>query len=241
MNLASILHAASTLPAALPATNQWSDYLQGQLWLSIQQTLQMVLVTLAVGGAIGLMLGIALFGTRREGILANRAVYGALNFIVNFIRPIPFIVFLAAIRPVTWHVMGTSIGTTAAIFPMTVVCAVATSRIVEQSLISVDPGLIEAGRAMGASRLHILTRIVVPEALGPLILGYAFLFVGVLDMSAMAGVIGAGGLGHFAISDGFNKYNDWVTWVAVAVLIILVQIVQQVGNALARVVLRHRR
>jgi D-methionine transport system permease protein len=224
-----------------PQVNQWSDYLQGSLWLSIQQTLQMVLITLLIGGMIGLVLGIALFGTRRDGLIANRAVYGVLNFVVNFIRPIPFIIFLAAIRPITWQVMGTSIGTTAAIFPMTVVCSVATSRIVEQSLISVDPGLIEAGRAMGASRLHILTRVLVPEALGPLILGYTFLFVGVLDMSAMAGVIGAGGLGHFAISDGFNKYNDWVTWVAVAVLILLVQVVQQVGNMLARFVLRHRR
>jgi D-methionine transport system permease protein len=133
---------------------------------------------------------------------------------------------------------GKYLGSTAAIVPMTVMCAMATSRIVEQSLVATDTGLIEAGRAMGASRIHILFRLLVPEALAPLILGYTFLFFGVLDMSAVAGAIGAGGLGNFALTYGYNNFNNVVMWVAIAVIIVMVQLVQQLGNWLARHFLR---
>jgi len=195
---------------------------------------------LLIGGAIGLLLGLALYGTRRGGLLENRVVYTVLSVIVNIIRPIPFIIFLTFVRPVTQAVMGGYIGTVPAIFPMVIVCSVATSRIVEQSLIATDPGIVEAGRAMGASRLHILFRILVPEALAPLILGYTFLFVGVLDLSVMAGAVSGGGLGQFAISDGYHRFNDLVTLVSVITMIILVQCMQLLGNRLARIILRHR-
>ncbi|MDR1790480.1 MAG: ABC transporter permease subunit [Propionibacteriaceae bacterium] len=199
----------------------------------------MVGVTLVVGGLCGLVIGLALFASRKGGLFANKPVFFTLNFLVNFIRPIPFIIFLAAIRPVTIAVTGHSIGIESAIFPMSIMCAMATSRLVEQSLVGTDPGIIEAGRAMGASRLHILIRILIPEALGPLILGYVFLIIGILDMSAMAGAVGAGGLGNFAIQWGHNKYNYLVVWVALGIIIVMVQIVQSFGNWLSRRVI-HR-
>ena len=217
----------------------WPDGYTGQLLNATAQTLQMVLATLAIGGVIGLALGLTLFATRRGGLFANRPVFVVLNALVNTIRPIPFIIFLTAMRPVTLAVTGHTIGIEGAIFPMVIMCSMATSRLVEQSLVSTDPGVIEAGRAMGASRLHVLVRILIPESLAPLILGYAFLVIGILDMSAMAGVIGAGGLGSFAIQYGYNKFNDYVTWAALLVIIVLVQLVQGLGNWLARKVL-HR-
>jgi len=223
----------------IPLENSWSDQYTGQLFAATGQTLQMVFVTLIIGGVIGLALGLTLFATRRHGLFANRPVFLILNAIVNTIRPIPFVIFLTAMRPVTLAVTGHTIGIQGAIFPMVIMCSMATSRLVEQSLVGTDPGVIEAGRAMGASRLHVLVRILIPEALAPLILGYAFLIVGILDMSAIAGVIGAGGLGSFAIQYGYNKFNDYVTWAALVVIIVLVQLVQGFGNWLARKML-HR-
>ncbi|MDR3069873.1 MAG: ABC transporter permease subunit [Propionibacteriaceae bacterium] len=199
----------------------------------------MVGVTLLVGGLLGLVLGLTLFATRRDGLFQNRPVFVALNFLVNLVRPIPFVIFLMAVRPLNVAVMGTFIGVKGALLPMVIMCSMATSRLVEQSLVNTDPGIIEAGRAMGASRLHVLFRILIPEALAPLILGYVFLIIGILDMSAMAGVVGAGGLGAFAIQYGYQKYNDYVMYAGVAAIVLLVQIVQTFGNWLARRVL-HR-
>jgi len=218
----------------------WSAWLTQTFWTAFGQTLLMVAFTLLIGGTIGLALGLALYGTRRGGLIENRALYTVLSVIVNIIRPIPFIIFMTAVAPLTLVVMGAYIGTVPAIFPMTIVCSVATSRIVEQSLIATDPSIVEAGRAMGASRAHILFRVLVPEALAPLILGYTFLFVGVLDLSAIAGVVAGGGLGAFALSDGYKRFNNLVTLVAVIVMIILVQVVQLLGNFLAGLVLKRR-
>ncbi|MDR1710560.1 MAG: ABC transporter permease subunit [Propionibacteriaceae bacterium] len=217
--------------------NTWRDGYTDELVKAIGQTLLMVAATLLVGGLLGLVAGLALYATRRGGLFKNRPLFLALNFLVNTIRPIPFIIFLTAVRPLTIAVTGHSVGVEAAVFPMVIVCTMATSRLVEQSLVGTDPGIVEAGRAMGASRLHVLVFILIPEALAPLILGYAFLFIGVLDMSAMAGAIGAGGLGTFALSYGYNKYNDYVTWASLAIIIVIVQIVQAFGNSLARRVL----
>ena len=186
--------------------NPRSDWtvLRPLLFESIGQTLTMVLITLVVGGLLGLILGVVLYGTRPGNLFENAIVYRILDVIVNIVRPIPFIIFLAAMQPLTIVVVGTSIGTVAAIFPMVVMCTFATSRLVEQNLVPVDPGVIEAARSMGASKFTIIRTVLIPEALAPLILAYAFLFIGVLDMSAMAGYIGGGGLGNFAIAYGYH-------------------------------------
>ena len=205
---------------------------------AIGQTLVMALVTLVLGGLLGLALGVLLVTTRRGGLLANRPLHVVLNMLVNLIRPIPFVIFVAAVGPLTLAAMGTTIGTKAAIFPLTIAATFGVSRIVEQNLVAVDPGVLEAAEAMGASPWQIIRDVLVREALGPLILGYTFLFVAIVDMTAVTGVVGGGGLGDFAITYGYHRFDWAVTWIAVAVIVVLVQLAQFVGNALARKALR---
>lgn len=211
----------------------WS-FLSPILLEALGDTLFMVSVSMIIGGAVGLLLGLGLYVTRTGNLLSSGPVFAVLNVLVNIVRPVPFIIFLAAIAPLTREVMGTTLGTTAVIFPMSIVAAFAFSRIVEQNLVALDPGVIEAARAMGASRLRIVWSVLIPEALAPLILGYTFLFVGVIDMSAMAGLVGGGGLGDFAIRYGYQKFNWEVTFVSLAVIIVIVQLAQLLGNRLAR-------
>ncbi|WP_448058749.1 methionine ABC transporter permease [Cellulomonas hominis] len=215
------------------STNLWPLLLD-----AFGQTVQMVLAALALGGFAGLVLGILLYTTRPGNLLSNRTVFTILNIVVNIVRPIPFIIFITAILPLTIAATGSSYGTKAVIFPLAVMATFGTSRIVEQNLVALDPGVIEAARAMGAGPLRIITTVVVPEALGPLILGYTFLFVAITDMSAMAGAVAGGGLGDFALTYGYQRFNYTVTWVTVGVIIIFVQVAQFFGNWLARRVLR---
>jgi D-methionine transport system permease protein len=205
---------------------------------AIGQTLVMVLVSLVVSGLLGLAIGVGLTVTRPGGILANRAVSIALNVIVNIVRPVPFIIFLAAITPLTLLAVGTYIGTTAATFALSLAASFAVARIVEQNLVTVDPGVIEAARAMGAGPWRIIVTVLIPEGLGPLILGYTFIFVGIVDMSAQAGLIAGGGLGDYAISSGIQRYNWTIVYITVATIIVIVQVGQLVGNRLARAALR---
>jgi D-methionine transport system permease protein len=214
------------------------DVLGPVLITSIKQTLWMVSATMIVGGFLGLVLGIALYSTRPGGVLANRPVFMILNVLVNVIRPIPFIIFVTAIGPLTVAVMGTQLGTDAATFALILAATFGISRIVEQNLVTIEPGVIEAARAMGASPLRIIVTLLVPEALGPLILGYTFVFVAVVEMSAVAGAIGGGGLGDFAIAYGYQRFNWTVTAVAVVIIIVLVQVAQFTGNRLAARLLR---
>ncbi len=147
------------------------------LWLSFQQTVYMVFWTMLVAGLLGLLLGVALHTTRRGGLLANTPLFHLFNVLVNIVRPIPFIIFITAIGPLTLLVMGTTIGTQSVLFPMAAMATFVIGRIVEQNLVSVDPGVVEAARAMGASRFRIIWSVLIPEALAPLILGYTFIFV----------------------------------------------------------------
>lgn len=211
----------------------WPVYLE-----SIGQTLWMVVATLVLGGILGLALGVLLYTTRRGGLLQNRALFTVLNVVVNFIRPIPFIIFMTAIAPLTQLVLGTFLGTPAAIFPMTIAATFGISRIVEQNLVTIEPGVIEAARAMGAGPWRILFDVVAREALGPLILGYTYVLIAIVDMTAIAGAIGGGGLGQFAIQYGYQRFNWTVTLIAVVTIIIIVQAAQFAGNALARKALR---
>ncbi|GEK86279.1 methionine ABC transporter permease [Microbacterium aerolatum] len=208
------------------------------LWESVQETVYMVAVTLLIGGVAGLLIGAALYATRPGNLFANRVVFNVLNLVINVIRPIPFIIFLTAVGPVTKAIAGTTLGTEAAIVPMTIMAAVVIGRVVEQNLVAVDPGIVEAALAIGAKRLSILFGVVIPEALAPLILGYTFMFIAVVDMSAMAGYIGGGGLGNFAIIYGYQQFNQEATWVTVAIIIVIVQVGQIFGNWLAQRILR---
>ncbi|NIZ90733.1 methionine ABC transporter permease [Kineococcus rubinsiae] len=198
----------------------------------------MSLVSMVVSGVLGLALGIALYATRPGNLMGSRVVFGVLGVVVNVVRPIPFVIFLAAVTPLQLAVVGTTVGTNAVTFAIALAAAFAVSRIVEQSLVGVDPGVVEAARAAGASRLGILLGVVVPEGLGPLVLGYTFVFVGIVDMSAQAGLVGGGGLGDYAITYGSQRYDYGIVYVSVATIIVIVQVGQLVGNRIARGVLR---
>ena len=217
--------------------NQW-ETLTPVLLRSIGETVYMVAVALSISGIVGLAIGAALYATRPGNLFANRPLFLVTNFLINIIRPIPFIIFLTAVAPVTRSIAGTTLGTEAAIVPITIMAAVVIGRVVEQNLVADDPGVVEAARAAGARRLSVLFGVVIPEALAPLVLGYTFMFIAVVDMSAMAGYIGGGGLGNFAIIYGYQQFNQQATWATVAIIIVIVQSGQLLGNWLAGRILR---
>lgn len=214
------------------------DRLGPTLGEAVVDTLVMVIVTMLLAGVLGLIVGVLLYTTRSGGILHNRPIYWIMNILVNFIRPIPFIILIAMFAPVTLMVVGTTIGRNAAIFVMVIAATFAVARIVEQNLVAIDPGKIEAARSMGATPWQIITTVIIPEALGPLVLGYTFIFIAVVDMSAMAGYVGAGGLGDFAIVYGYRSYDWEVMYAAVLIIILIVQIAQFLGNWLSKKIMR---
>lgn len=211
-------------------------------WLKVVEatgeTLLMVVVTLIFASILGLMIGLVLYVTRKGSLFENKFVFMFLNLLINIIRPIPFIIFLVAISPFTRLIMGTTIGTSAAIFPMTIVAAFAVARIVENNLVSIDPGMIEAAKALGATPFQIITGVLIREALGPLILGLTFISVALIDFSAMAGTVGGGGLGNLAMTYGYQRFDTSVMIVTIVLLVFFVQVAQYAGNYLSRKFLR---
>ena len=208
------------------------DYLLPLLWEALADTAVMVGSALAVAAVVGLALGVGLYVTRRGGLRANRVVFTTENALINLVRPIPFVIFVTAIAPLTIALGGSRIGREAAILPMGIMASVAFARLVEQTLVALDPGVVEAARAMGASRWRIVWSVLVPEALGPLILAFTF------GLTALVFLAGAGGLGDFAIRHGYQRFNWTVAWVTVGLIVVLVQAVQLAGNVLARKALR---
>ncbi|MGK9147728.1 ABC transporter permease subunit [Plantibacter flavus] len=210
-----------------------------RLLKAIGETGLMVSVSFAIATVIGILLGLLLYASRRGNLLENRYVFGVLNFIINVIRPVPFLIVAIALIPLTRLVFGTGLGPLPATIPLILVASVAIGRVSESNLVAVSPGAIEAGAAMGASPARVLFTIVVPEALGPLILGLTYILVALVDATAVAGVIGGGGLGDLAMTYGYQRFDWIVVGLVVITLILLVQLAQWVGNLLAKTVL-HR-
>ena len=204
---------------------------------ALLQTLQMVTVSFVLATLLGLVLGLVLYSTRRGALLENAAVSTVLNAVINVVRPIPFIILIVAISPLTRAVIGTSIGTGAAIFALTIVATFSIARIAETNLVAVDRGAVEAGAAMGASPLRVLGTIVVPEALGPLTLGLTYIFVALVDATAVAGLVGGGGLGNLAITYGYQRFDTVVMVTVIVLIVVLVQAAQLLGDRVARRVL----
>lgn len=200
--------------------------------------LWIVALSLVAGGAGGLVIGTGLYVTRRGGILQQPVAWWVLNVLVNTFRPIPFIIFLAAMQPLGRLVVGKGIGTEYAIFAIALAATFGIARIVEQNLVSIPTGVIEAARATGASPWRIIRTVILPEALGPLVLGYTFAVIAIVDMSAVAGMVGGEGLGNWAITYGYRQFDPLVTWSALIVVVIVVQLIQLLGNALARRIMR---
>ncbi|GAB4391390.1 MAG: ABC transporter permease [Gammaproteobacteria bacterium] len=208
-----------------------------ELWLALLsatgETLYMLLVAGSVSILLGLPLGILLFCTRPQQILARPLLNRMLAAVVNALRSVPFIILLVAIIPLTRVLVGTSIGTTAAIVPLTIGAIPFVARIVENALDEVPAGLIEAGIAMGASPLQIIQRFLVPEALPAIVNGVTVTLVTLLGYSAMAGAVGGGGLGDLAIRYGYQRFEVNVMIATIIVLIVLVQLIQMLGDRLA--------
>lgn len=209
-----------------------------QFFEQTADTLMIVGFSLLFGGIAGLFVGVAMTVTRKGGVLQNAPVFWVLNTLVNIFRPIPFIIFIGAVQPLAKLIVGTTLGNPAVIVAISVAATFGISRLVEQNLVGVDRGLIEAARSMGAGPWRIIRTVILPEGLGPLILGYTFAVVALIDMSAVAGFIGGSGIGNFAIVYGYRQFNPWVTWACVLILILIVQVVQALGNWLARRIMR---
>ena len=210
-----------------------------QLMQALYETLYMVTVSLIIGALIGIPLGILLVVTRKHGIWPNVVIHQMLNPIINILRSIPFIILLIAIVPFTKLVAGTSIGTTAAIVPLTVYVAPYIARLVENSLWEVDDGIIEAAKAMGASPLQIIRHFLLPEALGSLVLAITTAIIGLIGSTAMAGAVGGGGIGDLALVYGYQCFDTLVIIITVVVLVIIVQIIQSLGNFISRIIRRN--
>lgn len=210
------------------------DALLPRIWDALFETAIMVTVSFVLASLTGVMLGLLLYASRPGNLLENRTVFRVLNGVINVVRPVPFLIVAVSIIPLTRFLVGTSIGPVAATVPLVLVASVAIARIAESNLVAVDPGTIEAGTAMGAKPWQVLFTIVVPEALGPLVLGLTYIFVALIDATAVAGVVGGGGLGDLAIRYGYQRFDWFVVGVIVVILIVMVQGAQLIGNAVAK-------
>ena len=201
---------------------------------ALGETIYMVVISMAVAAAIGIPLGVLLVTTARHQILECIPFNRVLAGIVNAVRSIPFIILMVAIIPFTRIVVGSSIGTTAAMVPLTIAAIPFIGRQVETSLREVPEGIVEAALSMGASPLQIIWHVYLPEAIPSIISQLTTVIIGLVGASAMAGAIGGGGLGDLAIRYGYQRFRPEVMLATVIVLIILVQLVQFAGNVLAK-------
>jgi len=201
---------------------------------SALETAYMVLLSAALGTVIGLPLGVFLATSGPGEIFAAPAFNRALGFVVNATRSTPFIILVVALIPFTRLVAGSSIGTTAAIVPLTIGAAPFIARITETALREVDRGLTEAALAMGATPLQIVRKVLLPEALPGIVLGLTLTLVSLIGFSAMVGAVGGGGLGDLGIRYGYQRFMPEVMVTVVILLIVLVQGVQVLGDTLAR-------
>ena len=200
----------------------------------IQETFYMVAVATIIGGIIGIPLGITLVTTSKGHILENRFINQILGTIVNIIRSIPFIILMVAIIPLTRLIAGTSIGTTAACVPLTIVAIPFLSRLVETSIRDVDFGLVEAAESMGATPFQIIRKVLIPEALPTIINNITVLIVNLIGASAMAGAIGGGGLGDIAIRYGYQRFRPDVMLATIIILLVVVNVIQAGGDFASR-------
>jgi len=197
---------------------------------SLWETLVMVAVSGVVGSLIGIPMGVWLRLSDEGGVLQNKGVNRVLGGIVNAVRSTPFIILLVAIIPLTRFVTGSSIGTAAAIVPLTIAAAPFIARLVETSLREVDQGLIEAAQAMGATTRQIVFKVLLPEALPGIVAGFTITLVSLTGYSAMAGAIGGGGLGDLGIRYGYQRFLPEIMLAVVLVLIVFVQALQSLGD-----------
>lgn len=197
-------------------------------------TLYMTLATTFMGYVLGLPMGIALVITAPKGLRPNKIIYKVLDVVVNVVRSFPFLILLIVIQPLTRIIVGKSYGPTATIVPLTLSAAPFIARMVESSLLEVDHGVIEAAQSMGANLWTIIWKVMIGEAKTSLIVNVTIALGTILGYSAMAGIVGGGGLGDIAIRYGYYRYDSSIMWVTVVLLIVLVQLMQYVGMTISK-------
>src|SRR5436190_1935430 len=211
------------------------NFLTNELVVATWQTIYMVYIASIIGIGGGLVLGCLSFATSKHQALENVWLNRSLNFIINVTRSTPFIILMIALIPLTHALIGTTIGTNAAIVPLSIAAVPFFARICENALAEVPDGLLEAGHAMGVTHWQGLIHILIPESLPSLIRGATLTIIGLIGYSAMAGVVGGGGLGELAVNYGYQRFDVVVMLETVIILIILVQLIQAFGDYLAKV------
>ena len=204
------------------------------VWESLGETLYMVGISGAIAGVLGVILGVILLITDEGGLIPNALLYNILDKLVNVFRSLPFIILLTLIYPITRLIVGTAIGTTAALVPLVFSTVPFYARQIQNALLEVDPGVVEAAQAMGTSKLDIIFRVYLKEGLSSIIRVSAVTIINLIGLTAMAGAVGAGGLGNLAITRGYNRFQTDVIFVATILILIIVFISQAIGNALVK-------
>lgn len=216
----------------------WLDnsVLVNEFWPATLETLYMSAVTTLLTVIFGTLVGLALVGTTRDGLFPNRVINQVLGVLVNVGRSIPFVILMIALIPTTRAIMGTALGWQATVLPLTVAAVPFFARLVETNILAVESGKVEAAKMMGASRQQIMFGVQVREALPALIQSVAVLAISVIGFSAMAGVLGGGGLGALAYNYGYTQFMNDVMIVTVVGIVIIVQAVQLIGDVMSRLV-----
>ena len=218
----------------------WDETIVMMLLEGTRDTLYMTLTSTLFGYILGLPMGIVLTVTDKEGIRPNALIYKILDFIVNLIRSVPFLILLILVIPLTKRIVGRSYGSTATIVPPVIAAAPFIARMVESSLKEVDKGVIEAALSMGADTKTIIWKVLLAEARTSLLVGVTIAVGTILGYSAMAGTVGGGGLGDIAIRYGYYRYETDIMLVTIVILVVLVQILQGIGMMLSRKLDRRR-
>lgn len=208
--------------------------IKDRIFEDIGLTFYMLFLSAIFSGIFGLIIGVILVVTNDGGILENKKVYSILDKITNLFRAVPFIILLAVISPITNLIVGTRIGPTAAIVPLVFSCVPFFAKQVEQALAEVDPGVIEAAEAMGNSPFEIITAVYLREGLPSLVRASSITLISLLGLTAMAGTIGAGGVGNLAIAVGYNRYKNDVVIISVIVILIIVYAIQGIANLIIK-------
>ncbi|MDS1003400.1 methionine ABC transporter permease [Clostridium sp. FAM 1755] len=208
--------------------------LQDILFKALKETLYMVCVSTFLSVLLAFIPSIILIITDEKGLRPNKVIYKSLDFIVNLLRSFPFIILMVAILPFTKIVAGKTIGTTAAIVPLTIAAIPFATRVLESAMKEVDEGVIEAAKSLGASDLQIIFKVIIKEAMPSMIVAITLTIISVVGCSAMAGAIGGGGLGDVAIKYGYYRFKTDIMIYTIIILIILVQVIQSLGNAFYR-------
>ena len=211
-----------------------SSQMRGLLGVSIWETIYMVIISTVLAYAIGLPIGVVLNITSKDGICPNRAVNSVLGVIVNVFRSIPFLILLIWMLPVTQAIVGTMVGPTSVIVPLVVSAAPFVGRMVESSLNEIDKGVVEAAQSMGSSSWQIIYKVLIPESKPSLIIGAAISVTTILGYSAMAGIVGGGGLGAVAMNYGLYRYDDQIMFITIVIIVVIVQIFQEIGMMTAK-------